>query len=83
MDDAVLTKAADILAKDRATAIARKLQPKPGQAEYLDLLRAVRNDEPKSTKKQLELLNVVANYIVRKPFEMQDTDLQTKEGGKK
>lgn len=76
LDNAVLKKATEILAKDRSTAIARKLQPKPGQAEYLDLLRAVNKNQPKNNKKQLELLDQVANYIMRKPFEMQDTEMQ-------
>ena len=32
----------------------------------------------KNKKKQLELLDRVANYIMRKPFEMQDTEMQIK-----
>ena len=73
-NEAVLKAAAAILARDRAAAIARKLQPRPGQAEYLDLLRAVIHHEPNNKKRQLALLESVANYIVRKPVDMQDTD---------
>lgn len=76
MDEGVLKKAAEILARDRSDAIAKKLQPKPGQAEYLDLLRAVERNESEADK-QLAILDTVANYIVRKPFEMQNTDVPT------
>jgi hypothetical protein len=69
----VYRKAAEILARDRATAIAHQLQPKPGQAEYLDLLRAVIRQSEVSGKSALDLLDIVANYIVRKPIEMQQT----------
>lgn len=86
LDEAVLKKAAEILVEDRAFAIEKKLQPKPGQAEYLDLLRAVEKNAASNEdsaaavkEKQLRLLDEVANYIMRKPFEMQDTKIQTKE----
>ena len=69
----VYRKAAKILARDRATAITHQLQPKPGQAEYLDLLRAVIRQSEVSGKSPLDLLDIVANYIVRKPIDMQQT----------
>ena len=34
-------EAADLLIADRAAALEQRLDPLPGQAEYLDLLRAV------------------------------------------
>ena len=72
----VLEAAADILAQDRQTAIDRNWKPYPGQAEYLDLLRAVIRQHPDDTEKQKELLSTVANYVVRKPAEMQEQNEQ-------
>jgi MoxR-like ATPase len=71
--DNVLSQAAKILARDRQTAIERTLKPLPGQAEYLDLLRSVIRRHPDDTQRQEALLNIAANYVVRKPVDMQET----------
>ncbi len=68
----VLTKAAEILSRDRLAAVERSLKPLPGQAEYLDLLRSVTRQHPNDSQKQLDLLESVANYVIRKPLNMQD-----------
>ncbi len=58
--------AARLLAADRRTAIEGSLSPLPGQAEYLDLLRAVFRLEPESAEAQGTILESVARYAVRK-----------------
>ncbi len=63
--EAVLRKGAEMVYKDRQAALEAQVTPRPGQAEYLDLLRAVLSLET-SEKKQLELLEVVATYTLRK-----------------
>lgn len=63
-DKAVLDKAAQLLVRDRAEARRAGVTP-PGQAEYLDLLRAVvtlRAD----TDARLALLDTLARYAYRK-----------------
>ncbi len=63
-DDAVLQAAARQLIKDRNDLKARSLPP-PGQAEYLDLVRAVirlRRDR----EEQLQLLKELSNYVFQK-----------------
>ena len=67
----VLEEAAKIVVRDRKTADEQSLKPLPGQAEYLDLLRAVIRQR-KDSAEQLELLETVANYVVKKPVEMQE-----------
>jgi MoxR-like ATPase len=62
----ILAKAADLLAEDRRVAIAAKSRPFPGQAEYLDLLRAVLIQYPHSVKRQQEALEEIAEYTLRK-----------------
>lgn len=61
---AVLTNAAQLLLEDRLTARAREL-PAPGLAEYLDLLRAVREQELEPGK-QLELLKSLREFVYQK-----------------
>ena len=70
-DEKVLEKAAEILKDDRLAALERSLRPLPGQAEYLDMLRAVIRRYPSHYVNQLKLLDIVANYVVRKPGGMQ------------
>lgn len=62
----VLETAASQLIKDRQAAKAQQLQPLPGQAEYLDLLRAVHERAKGNKDKPLELLNAVAPFVVKK-----------------
>lgn len=70
--DPVLEEAARLLINDRNEAIFRKIRPKPGQAEYLDLLRAVLGQtseiEPEEArlKQQMSLLKAVARYTLKK-----------------
>ncbi len=63
--EAVLQRAAELTADDRATVKERGLAP-PGQAEYLDLLRAVVEQHPNDDDKQLALLEQVAEFALRK-----------------
>ncbi|MBF0583457.1 MAG: AAA family ATPase [Magnetococcales bacterium] len=61
----LLRKAAEMLFQDRHAALEAQVTPRPGQAEYLDLLRAVLSLEHTKAK-QLALLEVVAQYTLRK-----------------
>jgi MoxR-like ATPase len=62
--DHVLLAAAKLLAEDRES-IRRQGQSPPGQAEYLDIVRAVVKQE-KSDEKQGELLKKVSAFALRK-----------------
>ncbi len=64
MKTTVLERAAELLVDDRRGVRERGLSP-PGQAEYLDLLRALDKRE-KSEKKQLETLATIAKFAYRK-----------------
>lgn len=66
LEQSVLHAAAEQLSKDRQAAKAQQLQPLPGQAEYLDLLRAVEERAKGDTEKQLKLLKAVAPFVVKK-----------------
>ncbi len=70
----VLEEAATILADDREQAESSRLKPLPGQAEYLDMMRAVISHAGGDIKKQLTLLKNVRKFIVRKAAEMQKED---------
>ena len=59
-------QAAELLVRDRKNARERNVLPLPGQAEYLDLLRAVFHLERESGAKPEETLEKVARYAVRK-----------------
>jgi MoxR-like ATPase len=63
-------KSAELLIKDRRAAIDRRVSPLPGQAEYLDLIRAVLDLEPDSPAAQLKLLEDVAAFALRKHEEI-------------
>lgn len=65
--DMVLHEAARLLVQDRMDA--EQGQPRPGQAEYLDLLRAVvtcTRDEPQPELRQLELLKELRRFVLGK-----------------
>lgn len=62
----VLQEAAEMLSEDRAAAIQAQVMPRPGQAEYLDLLRAVLGLVPNDPKGQKEMLGVVREYTLKK-----------------
>jgi hypothetical protein len=57
--------AAKQLVQDRGVMKQRRL-PAPGQAEYLDLLRAVTELRPRDESAQRDLLEQVALYALRK-----------------
>ncbi|MGH8549830.1 MAG: hypothetical protein ACRERU_14745 [Methylococcales bacterium] len=63
--DNVLTEAANLLIDYRIESQRLHRLPLPGQAEYLDLLRAVIN-LGNTPERQLELLSEIARYTVRK-----------------
>ena len=60
----VLAEAARQLVEDREDLKERNL-PAPGQAEYLDLVRALTNKESDETK-QLEWLETIKSYVLQK-----------------
>jgi MoxR-like ATPase len=62
---AVLARAAALLIADRETARENHWLPLPGQAEYLDLLRAVTASAAKA-KDQQALLETVAEFVLKK-----------------
>ena len=65
-DDAVVRSAAEQLARDRRQAKDEKRLPLPGQAEYLDLLRAVLTLYPQSPDEQRKALATIARYTTQK-----------------
>lgn len=62
----VLRQTAELLAVDRAEARAQHITPLPGQAEYLDLVRAVIEIEPDSVEKQLVVLHQIKDFVLKK-----------------
>ncbi|GAB0057929.1 hypothetical protein SIID45300_02263 [Candidatus Magnetaquicoccaceae bacterium FCR-1] len=60
-----LRKAASLLYTERFKAREKHISPLPGQAEYLDLLRAVLN-LTSSEKKRDEMLNILAGFTLNK-----------------
>ncbi len=66
MDADVLREAAGQLQTDRKHAIDNQLKPLPGQAEYLDLLRALHYIAPDDAAKQLKKLKEIAPFVVQK-----------------
>ncbi len=58
-------KAAKLIADERAVARARFVKPLPGQAEFLDLLRAVL-ELGKSESDRVELLDSIKHYVLSK-----------------
>jgi len=61
----VLQKAATLLIEDRETARENHWLPLPGQAEYLDLVRAV-TTRVRTAKAQERLLDAVAEFMLKK-----------------
>ncbi len=66
LDQEVLNSAAEMLIQDRREAEAARWRPLPGQAEFLDLLRAVSDMAPEKPKEQKALLDRVARFTVSK-----------------
>lgn len=65
-DSVVLCEAAEQLAKDRQQATENRQFPLPGQAEYLDLFRALLTLKPNSPQEQRNLLAKIAMYTFKK-----------------
>jgi hypothetical protein len=55
-----------LLERDREAAKSKHEQSLPGQAEYLDLLRAIHELAPDDDAKQLDLLEQVARFVFNK-----------------
>ena len=62
----VLEEAARQLRKDRITAEKEHLRPLPGQAEYIDLLRALWRLAPNDEHEQLKKLKQISCFILKK-----------------
>jgi MoxR-like ATPase len=62
----VFSSAAELVVRDRRIANKANVLPLPGQAEYLDLLRAVFTLEPEDVNLQKKRLEEVAKFVVRK-----------------
>ena len=65
-DEAILRHAAMQLVGDRKDAQAAHVTPLPGQAEYLDLIRAVTEIEPDSVDKQIAVLEKIKGFVFKK-----------------
>jgi MoxR-like ATPase len=63
--EALFSKAAKLIADERADARERFVKPLPGQAEFLDLLRAVL-ELGDSDSSPMELLDSIAHYVLKK-----------------
>jgi MoxR-like ATPase len=66
VDDAVLQRAAELLVVDRKMAQDHKLRPLPGQAEFMDLVRAVIDLAGPNEDKQQACLDRIAQFALRK-----------------
>ncbi|SDF11173.1 hypothetical protein [Rhodospira trueperi] len=64
--DAVLTLAAELTYQDRDACRRQRLRPLPGQAEYLDLLRAVAADDGGKERAPEDRLQDIAKFFLRK-----------------
>ena len=68
-DSEVLAEAARQLVRDRHAAEERQWRPLPGQAEYLDLVRAVLNLAAKPADQKV-LLGAIKHYVLHKHLGM-------------
>jgi MoxR-like ATPase len=66
IDDTVLRRAAKMLFDDRQAAIDAQVMPRPGQAEYLDLLRAVHGLAGDDSNRQITMMETVREFTLRK-----------------
>lgn len=66
----VLQKAANLLADDRHAAREKQLLPLPGQAEFLDLMRAVINWKGNDFSAQESVVDTVRAFAYRKHAEL-------------
>jgi MoxR-like ATPase len=60
----ILMQAAALLWRDRSAATAAGQTPLPGQAEYLDLLRAVLSQYPDDESRQRSALDEIAEFVL-------------------
>lgn len=72
-NDEVLQAAARQLVADRKSADQQQLRPLPGQAEYLDLVRAVVEQAPRRPDEQLKLLKSAARFTLQKHLDVLKT----------
>lgn len=70
--DDVLSEAASLLARDRDEAVAKNWFPRPGQAEFMDLVRAVRELAGVDAGRQRAELARVAAFALRKHLSAED-----------
>ena len=73
-NEELLTKAANLLVGDRKVAITNQQQPLPGQAEYLDFLRAILQlskpvSEGGQGKDPNDVFENIANFVFKKSQE--------------
>jgi MoxR-like ATPase len=66
IDSSILGQAAAMLLDDREAAQRKALRPLPGQAEYLDILRALHTLRPGQPQQQADLLGAIAGFALRK-----------------
>ena len=59
-----------MLYEDRQAAIEAQIRPRPGQAEYLDMLRAV-TALAANAGEQKKLLDIVAPFTLKKQSELE------------
>ncbi|MCO6453879.1 MAG: AAA family ATPase [Pirellulaceae bacterium] len=64
--DELLRGAAEVLIEDRQAALDRQQTPVPGQAEYLDLVRAVTEIAPDDIARQKAVLDRVRRFVLDK-----------------
>ena len=62
----LLNRAAELLVDDRSKAVEEHWLPLPGQAEYLDLVRAVLELAGKRKEAPGEILKRIAGYVLKK-----------------
>ena len=62
----LVARAAQLLAQDRAYADEQRWRPLPGQAEFLDLLWAVVKQHPDEPERQIQLIDEVACFLLKK-----------------
>jgi MoxR-like ATPase len=66
IEAAILQEAATMLIDDREAAQREARRPLPGQAEYLDILRALHRLRPGKPQEQADMLSKIARFAFRK-----------------
>ena len=65
-DGGLLSRIAELTLRDRRNAISNQVTPLPGQAEFLDLVRAVIEIEPEDQSRQMDVLDRVSEFVLNK-----------------